>query len=294
MARGNNKMRIFLDDLDYARFHGVLDTVVEKFELDAWLVCVMPNHFHLVFRTRRPNLSLAVARLNGTYAQWWNKRHARTGHVFQGRFKAQVVEECTYLLRLCRYVLMNPVRAGLVAHPREWRWSSYGALTGTGHGCVDVPSLLHAIDPNDTPAVRTRLLEYVENYVDDEIAHFLRHDRRVIGSEEFAARFKTRARNSSVEVPIRERRTGTTPLAKLLAAALQRGDGVPEGIREAHAALYELADIAKCAGVSLQTVRRIVGGEGRRRLARGTAAVSDVPRDREIPDLAPASADLQT
>ena len=130
MARGNNKMRIFLDDLDYARFLGILGSVVEEFELDSWVFCVMPNHSHLVFRTRQPNLSLAMRQLNGTYAQWWNKRHARVGHIYQGRFKAQVIEECTYLLRLCRYVLMNPVRANLVARPWEWRWSSYHALAG--------------------------------------------------------------------------------------------------------------------------------------------------------------------
>jgi REP element-mobilizing transposase RayT len=259
MTRGNNKMRIFLDDLDYAQFLGILGTVVEDYELDSWLFCVMPNHFHLVFRTRLPNLSLAMQQLNGTYAQWWNKRHARVGHIYQGRFKAQIIEECTYLLRLCRYVLMNPVRASLVAHPWEWRWSSYHALAGTEQGCVDVPSLLRAIDPDTGETVRARLLEYVDHYADDEIANFLRRDRRVIGSEEFAARFKARARRASIEVPSRERQIGTEPLAQLLAAALQRGDGIHGGIRDAHAALYRMEDIATCAGVSLRTVQRVIG-----------------------------------
>ncbi len=124
MARGNNKMAIFLDDLDYAGFLDMLADVVKGFEIDSWVVSVMPNHYHLVFRTRRPNLSLAMARLNGRYAQRWNKRHAHVGHVFQGRFKAQIVEASVYLVRLCRYVLLNPVRAGLCAHPEGWPWSS--------------------------------------------------------------------------------------------------------------------------------------------------------------------------
>jgi putative transposase len=287
MTRGNNKMRIFLDDLDYARFLGILGDVVEEFELDSWLFCVMPNHFHLVFRTRRPNLSRAMRQLNGTYAQWWNRRHSRVGHVYQGRFKAQVIEECTYLLRLCRYVLMNPVRANLVASPWGWRWSSYHALAGTERACVDVPSLLRAIDPDNCETVRERLLEYVENYADDEIADFLRRDRRVIGSEEFAARFKTRARRASVQVPLRERQIGTEPLAQLLAAALRRGHGLPGGIREAHAALYRMEDIATCAGVALQTVRRVLREQARGTDRSGTGLGSFV-------DLTPGATGLQT
>ena len=287
MARGNNKMRIFLDDLDYARFIGILGEVREQYELDLWLVCAMPNHHHLVFRTRRPNLSQAVRQLNGKYAQWWNRRHNRVGHVYQGRFKAQIIEQCTYLLRLCRYVLMNPVRGKLVAHPGQWRWSSYDAIAGTRPLCVDVPSLLHAIDPDDGPTVRARLLEFVEGYRDDEIANFLRKDRRVIGSDEFAAQFKQQAKRASKEVPLRERRIGTTPLPSLIALAIERGAGLHAGIQEAHEARYSIQDIATCTGLSPASVGRIVnGGVG---LARGPGT-SD---DRSI-DLTPGGEDLQT
>jgi len=277
MSRGNNKMRIFLDDLDFARYLQIFRQVTEEFELDAWVICLMPNHSHLVFRTRQPNLSRAIGQLNGTYAQWWNRRHARVGHIYQGRFKAQIVEQSYYLLRLCRYVLMNPVRAALVAHPGDWRWSSYGALAGTAESCVDIPSLLCAIDPDNSPQVRARLIEFVHGYADEEMGAFLRTDRRVIGSEAFAAQFRQKARKASKEVPARERRIGTPSLCNLLAEAVQQGQGLVGGVRAAHAALYPLEEIARCAGLSAKTVAKVVN-----------------PRFHPPTDLAPASGDLQT
>jgi putative transposase len=258
MARGNNKMPIFLDDLDYARFVEILDEVRHEYELDAWVYCAMPNHSHLVFRTRLPNLSAAMRQLNGCYAGWWNRRHHHVGHVYQARFKAHIVEAATYLLRLVRYVLMNPVRAGLVRHPGDWAWSSYADLAGTRSTCVDVDSLVHAIDPDHHAEVRERLLEFVDGYADDEIAAFLRSDRRVIGSDSFAARFRHEARRASREIPERERRIGTLPLATIVADAVCRGEGLPGGIRAAHDALFSVSEIAACTGLSPVTVRRIV------------------------------------
>jgi REP element-mobilizing transposase RayT len=287
MTRGNNKMRIFLDDLDYAHFIGILDEVREKYELDLWLFCAMPNHYHLVLRTRRPNLSRAIRQVNGKYAQWWNKRHGRVGHAYQGRFKAQIVDQCTYLLRLCRYVLMNPVRANLVAHPWQWRWSSYAAIAGTRTLCVDVPSLLRAIDPDDGDAVRCRLLEFIEGYSDDEMASFLRKDRRVIGSDEFAAQFRHHAGRASKEVPLRERRIGTSPLAAILADAIERGAGLRTGVHDAYVAQYSIQEIAQCAGLSPASVGRIVSADLRADLGPGTSS------DRFV-DLTPGIEDLQT
>ena len=257
MARGNNKMPIFLDDLDYARFLAILHDVRDRYELDLWLRCVMPNHYHLVLRTRRPNLSAAIGHLNGCYAQWWNKRHARLGHIYQGRFKAQIVEACTYLLRLCRYVLMNPVRSRLVSHPGHWKWSSYAALIDPASTDVTVDTLLHAIDP-DGGLARTRLLQYVDGYSDEELATLIRTDQRVIGSPEFAQQFADEARRGSPEVPARERRTGTPALVLLLAGALERGAGLQGGVLDAFAAQYQIQEIADCAGLSRRVVQRLI------------------------------------
>ncbi len=270
MARGNNRMPIFLDALDYERFLEILGTVVSKFEIESWVFCVMPNHYHLVLRTRRANLSRAIRHLNGTYAQAWNQRHAHVGHVFQARFKAQVVEASTYLVRLCRYVLLNPVRAGLCADAGAWPWSSYQMLASrTPSPCVDVASLLRRVDEGDVEAARVRLLDYCHPAADPDIAHFIRTDRRVLGSEEFCRQFHRRA--VSKEVPARERRLGTPALVDILADAVRQGQGLSAGIRRAHASAgYPLAEIARCAGVSRETVSRIINGRRRRRNRPGT------------------------
>ena len=86
----------------------------------------MTNHYHLVVETPDGNLSKGMRQLNGVYTQASNRRHQRTGHLFQGRFKAILVDKDSYLLELARYVVLNPVRALMVAHPGQWQWSSYG------------------------------------------------------------------------------------------------------------------------------------------------------------------------
>jgi putative transposase len=260
MARGNNKMNIFLDDLDHVRFREMLADVVPRYEIDLWVYCLMRNHFHLVVRTRQPNPSLAIQQLNGPYAQWWNKRHRRIGHVLQGRFKAQLVEAQVYLLRLCRYVLLNPVRAGLCAHPAEWRWNSYQDLTGE-RSCewLDVASLLQCLSPGSLQAARGPLLEYIEPETDTEMSDFIRGDRRIIGTQAYAAQFRRPARAASREVPRRERRAGTPALADILSDAVSRGEGLPGGIKRASSeGLYPATEIARCAGVSRATVQRIL------------------------------------
>jgi hypothetical protein len=238
----------------------------------------MPNHFHLVIRTRQPNLSLAMRQLDGCFAQWWNKRHAHIGHVFQARFKAQVVESTVYLVRLCRYVLLNPVRAGLCAHPRDWPWGSYKALvSGKPSPYVDVESLVRHIDPDNPASVLARLITYVAPETDPEMAAFIRSDRRVIGTPAFAEQFRRQARAASAEVPAKERRTGARPLVEILAAAIEDGEGLAAGVRRAREAGYQVSEIARCSGLSPNVVTRMTGGAlVRRRPGTGKRRIGDL------------------
>jgi len=105
-----------------------------------WLLCVLPNHYHLLVETPEPNLGRGMLRLNGAYARGHNYRHERVGHVFQGPYEAKLVESDEHLLELCRYLALNPVRAGLCDQPEEWQWSSYRALIGLAL----CPPYLHA------------------------------------------------------------------------------------------------------------------------------------------------------
>src|ERR1051325_8507229 len=108
MSRGNGRMQIFLDDTDYRKFFYLLSDVCDAYNVDCWDACVMPNHYHLAVMNREPNLPEAMQHLNGEYGTWWNGRHERVGHVFQGRYKDQIVQAEEYLLNLIGYIARNP------------------------------------------------------------------------------------------------------------------------------------------------------------------------------------------
>ncbi len=129
-SRGNRRQEIHVDAVDRVWFLERLEQVVGAF---GWLLhayCLMPNHYHLVLETPEPNLSAGMHRLNFLTAQSFNRRHDVDGHLFQGRFRSPLVTTDPHLVELSRYVVLNPVRARLVRHPADWRWSSYRATVG--------------------------------------------------------------------------------------------------------------------------------------------------------------------
>lgn len=126
-ARGNAQDDIYLDDEDRLSWLVLLGSVCRRFNWRCHAYCLMTNHYHIVIQTLSANLSQGMRQLNGVYTQNFNRRHRRTGHVFQGRYKAILVQKDAYLLELVRYVVLNPVRAGIVSSAQEWPWSSYAA-----------------------------------------------------------------------------------------------------------------------------------------------------------------------
>lgn len=126
-ARGNDRQVIFLDDEDRSRFLIVLASVVTRYRVRCHAYCLMGNHYHLLLETPEGNLSATMRQLNGVYTQRFNRRHERCGHVLQGRFGAELVGRDAHLNEACRYIVLNPVRAGLVSHPGDWAWSSFRA-----------------------------------------------------------------------------------------------------------------------------------------------------------------------
>lgn len=129
-SRGNARQPIFLSDSDRQTFLEILSLVAKRFHWLCHAYCLMDNHYHLLIETMEANLSRGMRQLNGIYTQRFNRQHGRVGHLFQGRYKAIVVDKEAYLFELCRYVVLNPVRAGMVQHPKAWRWSSYRATAG--------------------------------------------------------------------------------------------------------------------------------------------------------------------
>jgi REP element-mobilizing transposase RayT len=126
-SRGNARQNIVRSDGDRAQFLALLAHVSDRFGWLCHAYCLMDNHYHLLIETPTPNLSQGMRQLNGRYTQVYNRAHRRVGHLFQGRFTAILVEKDAHLLELCRYVVLNPIRAKMVTHPRAWPWSSYRA-----------------------------------------------------------------------------------------------------------------------------------------------------------------------
>ncbi len=129
-GRGVRREPIFWDDEDRQYFLNLLGVITDR---QRWLVlayCLMTNHFHLLLETPEPNLSAGMHRQLGGYAQWFNERHRVEGHVFERRYQSVLAESDAHMLELTRYVVLNPVRAGVCSHAGQYRWSSYRATAG--------------------------------------------------------------------------------------------------------------------------------------------------------------------
>jgi REP element-mobilizing transposase RayT len=129
-TRGNRKEEIFTDTRDRLRFLQLLEKIVTTLEWGCHAYCLMTNHYHLLVQTSDADISRGMHRLNGIYAKWFNWRHGYEGHLFERRFRSTLVEGHAHLLELTRYIVLNPVRAGLVTNAGGWRWSGYNAMIG--------------------------------------------------------------------------------------------------------------------------------------------------------------------
>ena len=131
-SRGNAQQSIFDTKADRYHFLSILEQACKRYQWSVFAYCLMDNHYHLLIETRENTLSKGMRHLNGVYTQWYNntRKEKRYGHLFQGRFKAILVDKDGYLLELCRYVVLNPVRAKMVKQSIEYPWSSYRATVG--------------------------------------------------------------------------------------------------------------------------------------------------------------------
>lgn len=259
-ARGDRRESIFEDDVDRARFLELLGDVVGIFNWQCHAYCLMSNHYHALIGTPDANLSKGMRQLNGVFTQWSNRRHRRMGHLFQGRFKGILVDADSYLAELTRYVVLNPVRAGMVRQPGDWPWSSYRAMTGE----ADAPEWL-ATDGllAQFGTRRSRAIAAYERFVQAGIGAESpwRHLNRqaFLGDDDFVARMHKRARKrpEDLNVPKAQRRP---PPPSLEAIAAHHGDR-NAAMRAAWATgEYSYARIAEHFGVHFTTVGRVVRG----------------------------------
>jgi putative transposase len=129
-SRGNDRRTIYRDDLDRNAFLVRLGSIALKHRWISLVYCLMTNHYHLVISAPHGGVSQGMQELNGGYSRRTNSRYGRTGHLFQNRFSVTPIARGSHLLETCRYVVLNPVRAGICLQAQEWPWSSYAACAG--------------------------------------------------------------------------------------------------------------------------------------------------------------------
>jgi putative transposase len=184
-SRGNDRKAIYKDDEDRTAFLDILAETNKRY----WLChayCLMNNHYHLVIETPDGNLSRGMRQLNGVYTQAYNRQHGRVGHIFQGRYKAILVEKESHLLEACRYVVLNPVRAKATTHPEQWQWSSYGATSGRDkpHRCLTTAWVLAQFGSRHKEAAR-RYREFVEAGIGQDTIWKKVKGQGILGEEDF-------------------------------------------------------------------------------------------------------------
>lgn len=270
-SRGDRREPIFVDDTDRLALLDVLGGGLDRFDACALAWCLMGNHYHFVIQTRLGNLSLLMRHINGVFTQRFNQRHRKVGHLFQGRFKAVLVDRDSYLLAVCRYVELNPVRAGMVPHPGDWPWSSYGALTGQAP-CppwLDRSAVWGYLLGEDvsTDALTEKAGRAYADLVaaGKDVALWPDHLRQqmYLGDEAFVQRMQALATDRAVsdkEIPKAQRASPKT-LQDWLAEMPSRDEAIVAAHRESH---ISLSDIARALGLSVSRVSRIVARESTR------------------------------
>lgn len=229
-SRGDRREDIYHDDADRQAWLSVLAQVCRRFNWTVHAYCLMSNHYHLLVETPDANLSAGMRQLNGVYTQLTNRAHARVGHVFQGRFKAIVVDKDNYLLELARYVVLNPVRAGMVQDPGQWPWSSYGAMLAPvwlpGADWLATDKLLAYFAPDQQSLDREKAQQRYINHVHEGIGlPSVWKDlsgQVYLGDEKFVNKMSAmaeqspqgaRAGRSRLEIPHAQRRPAPLPIA---------------------------------------------------------------------------------
>ena len=218
----------------------------------------MGNHYHLMIETPEANLTKGMRHLNGVFTQWSNRRHKRSGHLFQGRYKAILVDRGSYFLELARYIVLNPVRAAMVKHPRLWAWSSYGTTIGTSPAPVwlTTDGLLAEFGKRRAGA-RRKYQQFIEEGMSAESIWKDLKGQIYLGDDDFVEqmRGKLGGRDEDVNIP-RVQQRGPAPK---LSAIRRQHKNRDDAIRAAYeTGAYSYQQIAKEFGVHFTTVGRIV------------------------------------
>jgi REP-associated tyrosine transposase len=283
MSRGNDRRAIVRDDADRQRRLDWLERTVETYGWRLHAFVLMTNHEHLFVETPEANLSAGMHLLNGSYTGYFNLRHRRVGHLFQGRFKAHLVEEEGYFTEISRYIHLNPLRAKLVAKPEQWKWSSYGGYRSSkgALGWVTYDRVLGEFGGLGAEARRS-YCRFVQAGVKDPppspwkdaVGGFL------VGSESFAMRVRRLldGRTADPEVPQVEALRARPALDQIVAVVADHFRCAPDewssGRRSDALGRATAAYLARCRfGYSMVAIAKALGYRGHSGVATAVARV---------------------
>lgn len=261
MARGDGGQNIFNNPGDYKMFLKTYQKVLEDYNWISYAYCLMPNHYHLFIKIMDPNLSLGMKQLNGVYTKQYNIKRGRLGHVFQGRFKSILVEDLGYQGKLIRYIVMNPIRAGLVKNVGDWRWSSHKEMIDEKieSRCLHRKEALRFFE-EDIYKARKRYIEYLcEELYNDNVWEDL-NNGFILGSIEFVTKIMTKygKKSDSADIPKRERFAGRPEIDILFKGIKNKKERNKKILESFYDFGYTQAEIANYFGFHHSTISRII------------------------------------
>lgn len=272
-SRGNARAKIFLDDYDYRTFLDVLGFVVQRVNWLCHAYCLLPNHYHMLIETPEGNLSRGMRQLNGIYTQKFNWKRRRSGHLLQGRYKAILVDKDEYLLELSRYLMLNPVRAGIAEFPGEYVWSSYRATVGKEKApeFLTTDWLLARFSDRQDRA-RRRFADFVRAGMNREASPWAGLKGQIyLGDASFvenSLREYSGGKGKLQEIPKEQKYADRKSLKELFEGDTRKDKNVRNRIiYTAHVEQgYKLHEIAEHLGMHYASISRIVGQEEERML----------------------------
>ena len=257
-ARGNAQENIYRTNSDRQQFLALLHNTVKRYDWYCHAYCLMDNHYHLLIETNTATLSKGMKLLNGTYTQYFNRQHRRVGHVFQGRFKAILVQKDSYLLELARYIALNPVRAQMVRRAEEWRWSSYRATAGYDEkeACLTTEWIL-AVFANTKNEAQQRYRDFVTAGKGQPSPWQQLKNQIYLGDEGFVndMQCKLDPAQSLKDIPKKQKRAPAKPLAYFAKHYKTRDESMAYAYLSGH---YTLAQVGEYFGLSYASVSRAV------------------------------------
>ena len=257
-SRGNERKSIFKSDGDRQLFLNILYQINCRFHWLCHSYALMDNHYHLLIETPEPNLSRGMRQLNGVFTQDFNRIHQRVGHLFQGRYKAIVVDKDAYLLEVSRYIVLNPVRAGIIKKPEEWKWSSYRALTGL----EKVPDFL-TVDwirsqfGKDADEAKKAYANFVLQGIDAEYPDEAVTGQIILGDKRFIGTIAKQVNKSSLkkEIPRKQRYSTGTELDEIFQKGARQREKRETTIYRAYVqGGYTMHEIGKYLGLHYSSI----------------------------------------